>query len=70
MSAPIVQTNNAKFVSIIPENGTEFQEGQKIIFNLDPALGSLHTANSNIIHLYKTSKYLFKTKWYVIRNIR
>ena len=35
MSAPIVQTNNAKFVSIIPENGTEFQEGQKIIFNLD-----------------------------------
>ena len=46
MSAPIVQTNNAKFVSIIPENGTEFQEGQKIIFNLDPALGYIKARDS------------------------
>ena len=46
MSAPIVQTNNAKYVSIIPENGTEFQEGQKIIFNLDPALGYIKARDS------------------------
>ena len=41
-SEPITQnsqTNNAKYVSIIPENGTEFSPAQKIIFNLDPSLG-------------------------------
>jgi len=48
---PIVQnaqTNNAKYVSIIPENGTEFVSGQKIVFNLDPSLGWIKGRDSYI----------------------
>ena len=32
-------TNNAKYISIIPENGTEFVAGQKMVFNIDPSIG-------------------------------
>tara|TARA_R110002073_G_scaffold234998_1_gene396148 strand:- start:3177 stop:4814 length:1638 start_codon:yes stop_codon:yes gene_type:complete len=43
------QTNNAKYVSIIPENGTEFVSGQKIIFNLDPSLGWIKGRDSYLV---------------------
>lgn len=51
-SNPVVQnnaTNNAKYVSIIPENGTEFNEGQKITFNLDPSLGWIKGRDSYLV---------------------
>jgi len=43
------QTNNAKYVSIIPENGTEFNPSQKIIFNLDPSLGWIKGRDSYLV---------------------
>lgn len=43
------QTNNAKYVSIIPENGTSFVEGQKIIYNLDPSLGWIKGRDSYLV---------------------
>ncbi len=43
------QTNNAKYVSIIPENGTEFVSGQKIVFNLDPSLGWIKGRDSYLV---------------------
>ncbi len=51
-SEPITQnsqTNNAKYVSIIPENGTEFSPSQKIIFNLDPSLGWIKGRDSYLV---------------------
>lgn len=51
-SNPVVQnaqTNNAKYVSIIPENGTEFNSGQKIVFNLDPSLGWIKGRDSYMV---------------------
>tara|TARA_R110000822_G_scaffold298531_2_gene421308 strand:- start:1706 stop:3337 length:1632 start_codon:yes stop_codon:yes gene_type:complete len=51
-SSPIQQnssTNNAKYISIIPENGTEFKSGQKIIFNLDPSLGWIKARDSYLV---------------------
>lgn len=43
------QTNNAKYVSIIPENGQEFKPQQKIIFNLEPSLGWIKGRDSYIV---------------------
>lgn len=43
------QTNNAKYVSIIPENGTEFSPAQKIVFNLDPSLGWIKGRDSYLV---------------------
>lgn len=51
-SSPIQQnssTNNAKYVSIIPENGTEFKSGQKIVYNLDPSLGWIKGRDSYLV---------------------
>ena len=51
-SSPIQQnssTNNAKYVSIIPENGTEFKAGQKIVYNLDPSLGWIKGRDSYLV---------------------
>lgn len=42
-------TNNAKYISIIPENGTEFKSGQKIVFNLDPSLGWIKGRDSYLV---------------------
>ena len=52
MSKPVVQnaqTNNAKFVSIIPENGNEFSPGQKIVFNIDPSIGWVKGRDSYLV---------------------
>jgi len=43
------QTNNAKYLSLIPENGTEFVAGQKIVFNLDPQLGWIKGRDSYLV---------------------
>tara|TARA_R110002073_G_scaffold70411_4_gene173867 strand:- start:4203 stop:5855 length:1653 start_codon:yes stop_codon:yes gene_type:complete len=43
------QTNNAKYISLIPENGTEFVAGQKIVFNLDPQLGWIKGRDSYLV---------------------
>ena len=32
MSAPIVESVNTKYISIVPENGEQFNPGQKIIY--------------------------------------
>jgi hypothetical protein len=47
-ASPIVQTNNSKYVSIIPDNGTEFNPQQKIIFNIDPSVGFIKARDSYI----------------------
>lgn len=43
------QSNNAKYMSIIPENGTEFVQRQKIVFNLDPSLGWIKGRDSYLV---------------------
>tara|TARA_R110000744_G_scaffold361588_1_gene469376 strand:+ start:2880 stop:4541 length:1662 start_codon:yes stop_codon:yes gene_type:complete len=43
------QTNNAKYVSLIPENGTQFNPNQKIVFNLDPSLGWIKGRDSYLV---------------------
>jgi hypothetical protein len=51
-ATPVVQnaqTNNAKYVSIIPENGTTFVAGQKVVFNLDPSLGFIKGRDSYLV---------------------
>lgn len=42
-------TNNAKYVSLIAENGTEFNPRQKIVFNLDPSLGWVKARDSYFV---------------------
>ncbi len=39
MSAPVVESVNTKYISIVPENGEQFTPGQKIIYNLEPNIG-------------------------------
>ncbi len=49
---PVVQnaqTNNAKYLSIIPENGTEFKSGQKVVFNIDPSVGWIKGRDSYLV---------------------
>ncbi len=48
-ASPIMQTNNSKYVSIIPDNGTEFNPAQKIIFNIDPSVGFVKSRDSYIV---------------------
>tara|TARA_R110002153_G_scaffold274315_1_gene448475 strand:- start:17316 stop:18989 length:1674 start_codon:yes stop_codon:yes gene_type:complete len=51
-SNPVVQnsqTNNAKYLSIIPENGTEFKAGQKVVFNIDPSVGWIKGRDSYLV---------------------
>ena len=51
-STPIqqnAQTNNAKYVSIIPENGTEFKPNQKMTFNIDPSIGWVKGRDSYLV---------------------
>ena len=59
MSSPVLstpQTNNAKYVSLIAENGTEFNPRQKIVFNLDPSLGWIKARDSYfVIDILNTS---------------
>ena len=43
------QTNNAKYVSLIPENGTQFNPLQKVVFNLDPTLGWIKGRDSYLV---------------------
>tara|TARA_R110002012_G_scaffold11698_4_gene52416 strand:- start:2743 stop:4407 length:1665 start_codon:yes stop_codon:yes gene_type:complete len=43
------QTNNAKYVSLIPENGTQFNPNQKVVFNLDPSLGWIKGRDSYLV---------------------
>lgn len=40
---------NAKYMSIIPENGQEFVAGQKIVFNIDPSLGFIKSKDSYLV---------------------
>jgi len=64
-SNPVVQnaqTNNAKYISIIPENGTEFNAGQKIVFNLDPSLGWIKGRDSYLVFdIENTGTHAIKT---------
>ena len=39
MSQPIVDSVNTKYISLVPENGEQFNPGQKIIFNIEPNIG-------------------------------
>ncbi len=56
------QTNNAKFVSIIPENGNEFSPGQKIVFNLDPSIGWVKGRDSYLVfEIENVSRHLMLT---------
>ena len=51
-AAPILSndaTNNAKYVSIIPENQQTFSPGQKIVFNLEPSLGYIKARDSYLV---------------------
>ena len=51
-AAPVQQnasTNNAKYVSIIPENGTEFKPNQKLTFNIDPSIGWIKGRDSYLV---------------------
>ena len=43
------QTSNAKYVSLIPENGTQFNPNQKVVFNLDPSLGWIKGRDSYLV---------------------
>ena len=42
-------TNNAKYVSIIPENQQTYKPGQKIVYNLEPSLGYLKGRDSYLV---------------------
>ena len=42
-------STNAKLLSIIAENGTQFRPNQKIIFNLDPSIGWIKTKESYLV---------------------
>tara|TARA_R110000823_G_scaffold118370_7_gene242180 strand:+ start:1716 stop:3431 length:1716 start_codon:yes stop_codon:yes gene_type:complete len=46
---PVKQVNNARYVSIIPENGTEFSARQKLVFNIDPSVGFLKAKDSYLV---------------------
>ena len=46
---PVKQTNNARYVSIIPDNGTEFSARQKVVFNIDPSVGFLKAKDSYLV---------------------
>tara|TARA_R110000765_G_scaffold281688_2_gene378970 strand:+ start:1339 stop:3045 length:1707 start_codon:yes stop_codon:yes gene_type:complete len=42
-------STNAKLLSVIAENGTEFRPNQKIIYNLDPSIGWIKTKESYLV---------------------
>ena len=42
-------STNAKLLSVLAENGTEFRPEQKIIFNLDPSIGWLKSKESYLV---------------------
>ncbi len=42
-------STNAKLLSVLAENGTEFRPNQKIIFNLDPSIGWLKSKESYLV---------------------
>lgn len=42
-------STNAKLLSVIAENGTEFRPNQKIIFNLDASIGWIKTKESYLV---------------------
>jgi len=48
-ASPIQQTSNAKYVSLIPENGNEFLPRQKIVFNIDPSIGFVKARDSYFV---------------------
>ena len=39
MSNPIVSSPQTKYVSIVAENGEQFNAGQKVIYNIEPSIG-------------------------------
>lgn len=39
MSQPIINSPQTKYISIVPENGEQFNAGQKIIYNIEPSVG-------------------------------
>ena len=55
MSAPIVESVNTKYISIVPENGEQFNPGQKIIYNLEPNIGFMKRDSYFIFDLLNTT---------------
>ena len=53
MSVP----ENSKFISLVPDNGTEFIAEQKAIFTINPDIGFIKGRDS-----YRPNGYLFITK--------
>ena len=55
MSAPVVESVNTKYISIVPENGEQFNPGQKIIYNLEPNIGFMKRDSYFIFDLLNTT---------------
>ena len=47
---PVVSNgSNAKYISLIAENGTEFSQRQKVVFNIDPSVGFIKARDSYLV---------------------
>ena len=55
MSAPVVESVNTKYISIVPENGEQFNPGQKIIYNLEPNIGFMKRDSYFVFDLLNTT---------------
>ena len=55
MSQPIVDSVNTKYISLVPENGEQFNPGQKIIFNIEPNIGFMKRDSYMIFDLLNTT---------------
>ena len=50
VSKPVVSNgSNAKYISLIAENGTEFSQRQKVVFNIDPSVGFIKARDSYLV---------------------
>lgn len=63
----VVSSNNSQIISIVPENGEQFNSGQKIIYNIEPEIGFIKQDSYLIFDILNTSSDL--GRWTLQKNI-
>ncbi len=52
---PVMSSSNTKYISIVPENGEQFNPSQKIIYNIEPNLGYVKRDTYLVFDIQNTS---------------
>lgn len=55
-NAQVVSSSNTKYISIVPENGEQFNPTQKIIYNIEPNIGYIKKDTYLVLDVQNTSQ--------------